>query len=265
MAGLGGAAAVVGPRRIVDRVTRDCGPQAPAVADAGWTLERTTLTSRFVEMPVGYVVATPPAWKGEAAVICLPGRGSGAATITDGYRLHDRVAATVGAAFALVAVDGGESYWHRRANGEDRLSMLLTELIPSIRAERGLMARGIWGWSMGGYGALRAAIERPGQFRAVATSGAALWRDPSQTAAGAFDDADDWARNDIYSRLDRLTPPMFIACGASDPFIGANRALAAGRANGTQTDFTAGCHGAPYWTRIASAQAVFLRDSVVIA
>jgi S-formylglutathione hydrolase FrmB len=263
LAATGAATAVyVGPRRIVDRLTRDCGPEPAPVPDAGWTVETKTLASRFVTTPVGYIVAEPPRWKGGPAVICLPGRGSTATTIIEGYRLHDRVAAAAGPAFALVAVDGGESYWHRRADGEDRLSMLLAELIPQIRSQRGLVARGLWGWSMGGYGALRAAIERPREFRAVATSGAALWQSPGETAPGAFDDTDDYARNDIYSRVARLTPPMFIACGASDPFVGANKALAAARPDRTQTDFTAGCHGTPYWTRLAGRQATFLRDAL---
>ncbi len=47
-----------------------------------------------------------------------------------------------GPAFALVAVDGGE----------DRLSMLLAELIPQIRSQRSRVGRGLWGWSMGGSG-----------------------------------------------------------------------------------------------------------------
>jgi pimeloyl-ACP methyl ester carboxylesterase len=256
-----GAAVYLGPRRIVDRLTRDCGPEPAPVPDAGWTVATNTLKSRFVQAPVGYVVAEPPGWRGGPAVVCLPGRGSTPTTIFDGYRLHDRVAAAAGPAFALVAVDGGESYWHRRADGEDRLSMLLTELIPQIRSQRGLVARGLWGWSMGGYGALRAAVERPGEFRAVATSGAALWQSPSESAPGAFDNAADYARNDIYPRVAQLTPRLFIACGASDPFIAANRALAAGLPR-TQTDFTAGCHGTPYWTRVAGHQATFIRDAL---
>ena len=34
--------------------------------------------------------------------------------------------------FAVVAVDGGGSYWHKRASGEDAGAMVLDELIPML-------------------------------------------------------------------------------------------------------------------------------------
>ena len=34
--------------------------------------------------------------------------------------------------FAVVAVDGGGSYWHKRASGEDSGAMVLDELIPML-------------------------------------------------------------------------------------------------------------------------------------
>ncbi len=53
------------------------------------------------------------------------------------------------------AVDGGNGWWHRRADGEDSGSMVLNEFLPML-ANKGLDTRRVSfiGWSMGGYGAL---------------------------------------------------------------------------------------------------------------
>ena len=34
--------------------------------------------------------------------------------------------------FAVVSVDGGDTYWHRRASGADSDAMVLTELLPML-------------------------------------------------------------------------------------------------------------------------------------
>ena len=120
-----------------------------------------------------YGVATPgelarmrqaPNWKAPVCY-CLPGRGRGQREVLEGgLRLGDFAAqafAERGAApFVLVAVRGGDTYWHRRASGEDALAMLLDELIPYCRRSLRLgdaAGEALMGWSMGGYGALRAA------------------------------------------------------------------------------------------------------------
>src|SRR5947199_301181 len=56
--------------------------------------------------------------------------------------------------FALAAVDGGrDTYWHRRADGDDPQAMLLEEFLPML-TKQGLRTDsfGVTGWSMGGYG-----------------------------------------------------------------------------------------------------------------
>ena len=68
----------------------------------------------------------------------------------------------------LVAVRGGDTYWHPRASGEDALAMLLDEFIPYCRRELrlgGAAGEAVMGWSMGGYGALLAAESRPRGFQ----------------------------------------------------------------------------------------------------
>jgi pimeloyl-ACP methyl ester carboxylesterase len=235
------------------------------VRRSDWVVARRKLISEHVAGPVQYAIARPLQSVGAPTpgVICLPGRGDVAATIVDSYRIQDIVQATVGPRFAIVAVDGGSSYWHARVNGEDRLTMLLNELLPRLREENlGTHGAGVglWGWSMGGYGALRAMVEAPDTFDVAATGGAALWTGSANTAPGAFDDADDYDRNDIFTRVDRLKAPLFIACGASDVFVDANRSLVKRLPTPARTDFSAGCHNNDYWRRIAVEQAKFLAD-----
>ena len=55
----------------------------------------------------------------------------------------------------------------------------------------------IGGISMGGFGAYDIARLNPGRFCAVAGHSPALWRTGGETAPGAFDDAEDFARHDV--------------------------------------------------------------------
>lgn len=50
---------------------------------------------------------------------------------------------------------------------------------------------------MGGFGALNLARLEPGRFCAVGADSPALWTAAEETAAGAFDDAEDFAANDV--------------------------------------------------------------------
>src|SRR6185312_15644362 len=85
----------------------------------------------------------------------------------------------------LPVVDGGESYWHARTDGEDRMVMLETEFLPLLEREFGLGGAGrvIAGWSMGGYGALLAAGRDPGGWSGVAVASPAVW--PTFAPAGS--------------------------------------------------------------------------------
>lgn len=65
-------------------------------------------------------------------VIALHGKGSDASTVMAGG-VEQGLAQAVNAGlppFAVVAVDGGGSYWHKRNSGEDSGAMVLDELIP---------------------------------------------------------------------------------------------------------------------------------------
>ena len=105
-----------------------------------------------------WAIARPP---GQTAplrpIIALHGKGQDAAGVMAGG-VENGLAQAVDAGIppvAVVAVDGGGSYWHNRASGEDSGAMVLNELIPML-GEQGLDTSRVafLGWSMGGYGAL---------------------------------------------------------------------------------------------------------------
>jgi S-formylglutathione hydrolase FrmB len=124
---------------------------------------------------------------------------------------------------------GGHSYYHDRRDGP-WASMVLREAIPDtvhrFRTHAGRIAIG--GESMGGYGALHIASLRPGEFCAVAGHSAALWLTAGQTAPGAFDDAADYARNDVFAAVRRGAYNhlrVWIDGGTADPFRPADAAF----------------------------------------
>lgn len=130
----------------------------------------------------------------------------------------------------VVLLNGGaHSYYHDRRDGP-WASMILREAIPdALRRFRTDGKRiAIGGESMGGYGALHIASLRPAEFCAVGGHSAALWLSAARTAPGAFDDAADYARNDVFAAarhgaFDHL--PVWIDGGTSDPFRAADAAF----------------------------------------
>jgi predicted esterase len=104
----------------------------------------------------------------------------------------------------VVLLNGGaHSYYHDRRDGRFG-SMILDEAIPDavrrLGTKPGRIAIG--GISMGGYGALHLAALRPREFCAVGGHSAALWESGGASAPGAFDDASDFARNDVFHDAD---------------------------------------------------------------
>ena len=142
------------------------------------TYEDGTLPSQYLAEPAAYSVAYPPGVRsGSAAAlaampvcICLPGRGRAPGELLQGHlRFGDYVAdgiETRGVTpFAVAAVQASDTYWHRREGGDDAMAMLFEEFIPFVRHDLGLGGPlAIIGWSMGGYGALRAAELHPRRF-----------------------------------------------------------------------------------------------------
>jgi len=238
------------------------------IGGGGSSVREYELESRFVDEPVPYAIAWPPgAEPGDPLPVCfaLPGRGGGPPM---GFASHVAAAVRRGDSppYAVVGVDGGISYWHERASGEDRLSMLLKEVIP-LCAHRhklggGGRKRAIIGWSMGGYGALLAAETRPDLFAAVAAASPAVWTSYDAMMLGpqdAFDSAADFAAHDVIGHAGRLAGlDLRVDCGTSDPFYGYVTYLQAALPDSGDCRFSAGGHEQSYWSRVAPAEARFI-------
>ena len=234
----------------------------------GSTARRGVATSWTRALPPGADPGRPRTAAGAPLPLCvvLHGKGGSHLDLTRiGYHqvLADAVAAGV-PPFALVCVDGGNRYWHRRAAGDDSGAMVTDELLPRLAA-RGLAAGrtdriAFLGWSMGGYGSLLLAGRRgPAGTAAVVAASPALWQRPQDSAPGAFDDRADYLRNDVWSRRDVLSRiPLRIDCGNSDPFISATRAFVAGLRPAPSGGFGPGKHNEAYWHRAAPAELAFV-------
>jgi S-formylglutathione hydrolase FrmB len=155
----------------------------------------------------------------------------------------------------VVLVNGGRHSWYHDRRDGKWASMILDEAIPD--AVRRFHARAdriaIGGISMGGYGALHLAALRPHEFCAVGGHSAALYESFGASAPVAFDDAADFARNDVFKaarrgRLDHL--PVWIDVGVDDPFFDADTVFVSLlQARGVQVSYHAwaGGHTASYW------------------
>lgn len=197
-------------------------------------------------------------------VIALGGRDATIDDALDNVGLARFLAAS-GANLALLVVDGGSSYYHRRRDGSDVGAVVLNELVPMV-GTRGIdVGRpGFYGWSMGGYGALLLASRRRRlglPVAAVAVSSAALWRNAGDSAAGAFDDAADFDRNDVFARIaDFRGVPLRVDCGLDDPFYQGDKRFAV--LSGAEAHFGAGAHDDAFWSRVFPAQLAWLNRHV---
>ncbi|HEU4360898.1 MAG TPA: alpha/beta hydrolase-fold protein [Mycobacterium sp.] len=240
-------------------------PPAPAVP---------TMTSgSFVSAARGgistnWAIARPP---GQTAtlrpVIALHGKGSDAATVMAGG-VEQGLAQAVDAGlppFAVVAVDGGGSYWHRRASGEDSGAMVLDELLPLL-GEHGLDTSRVafLGWSMGGYGALLLGGRLGGdRTAAICAVSPALWLSAGAAAPGAFDGADDFAANSVFGMPALASIPIRVDCGNGDPFYGATRQFIAQLPNPPAGGFSPGGHDASFWSAQLPAELTWLAPLLV--
>jgi pimeloyl-ACP methyl ester carboxylesterase len=225
-------------------------PPSDAVQSSG------TFASRAMGRAVAWTVSVPAHGVAPGAVIfCLHAKGGDHRMAFDDIRVPD-MAAAIGLHVAVAGVDGGaDSYWHRRADGTDALAMVLNEFVPMVRARLGVMPQALMGWSMGGYGSLLVAERAAGQFRAVAPAGPALWRQPGETAPGAFDSASDYQANDVFAGVEKLRDAhVAIACGLSDPFYPAARSLAERMDFPHDEFFKPGQHNGGFWRSVARRQ-----------
>lgn len=200
-----------------------------------------------------WAIARPPGQTGALyPVIALHGKGADAAQVMAGgveQGLAQAVAAGI-PPFAVVAVDGGGSYWHKRTSGEDSGAMVLDELIPMLGTMGLDTSRvGFLGWSMGGYGALLLGARLgPARTKAICAVSPALWTSSGAAAPGAFDGPDDYAANSVWGLPELGSIPIRIDCGTSDPFSSATEQFIAQLPTAPAGGFSPGGHDGGFWS-----------------
>ena len=242
-------------------------------ASSDGTVVYRTFHSAVLGRSVDYGIALPRGVALGTALpvcFCLPGRGGGPGSIlgaglTMAHFLDGVVHGPV-RPFALAAVAGGQSYWHRRASGEDEMAMLVEEFIPlcarryhlgGSRARRAAM-----GWSMGGYGVLLAAETYPRLFSAVVATAPAVWptyQDMMNGPGDVLDSPFDFAAHDVIGHAQRLAgTPLLIECGTADPFYPFVRDLCRVLPAGAHYKFSSGTHANAYWRGLEPAPLSFI-------
>ena len=142
------------------------------------------------ELPVKVVVPRRAPGEKRKLVVFLHGRGSNERSYLYEEMFKALAREDGNAPIFAFPRGGSSSYWHDRADGEWG-SYVLDEVIPTLRDRFRVSKRlvAIGGISMGGYGAFHLAAREPQTFCAVGGHSAAVWRDPADSAEGAFDDA----------------------------------------------------------------------------
>jgi S-formylglutathione hydrolase FrmB len=237
-------------------------------------LIETTVASRAVGRTLPLTILVPPgAERGPRRPLLVLLHGHGGDERSFLARPIGEALARAGSRAPIVAMpDGGDgSYWHDRRDGAWG-RYVVEEVIPqAVRRARADARRvGIGGISMGGFGAYDLARLHPGRFCAVGGHSPALWRTGGETAAGAFDDAADFARHDLVAvaEADReafRAQSLWLDAGDRDPFRPGDLAfVAALRAAGAQLTVRTwpGGHDDDYWDRRFDAYMRFYVDAL---
>jgi S-formylglutathione hydrolase FrmB len=270
-----------------------CGAAPPPPPGPGPVRETVTFWSSYRKQMVRMVTlipqsaavrpaqGAPPSAAARGAglevVIALHGLGGNAVSAAD---LYAPAMTQAGARFAVVAADGGSTYWHKRADGDDPLGMVVHEILPRAAAHGLAVERiGIIGYSMGGYGALllaeRLSADGPRPTAATAASAAAAavaaaspaiftsYQDASSADSRSFAGPAEFARYDVLAGLAALRRvPAWVSCGSDDPFEAATELARdrLGRLTGRPVagGITSGCHDDAFWARTAPSALEFL-------
>ncbi|MBB4137811.1 alpha/beta hydrolase [Gordonia humi] len=166
--------------------------------------------------------------------------------------------------FAVACVDVDRNYFHLRTDGADGAAMIIDEFMPMLDNDPDLDLRtdriGLFGWSMGGYGALRiGAILGPRRVAAIAVGSPALWADPAQFPPRAFDSLADYRANSLFGQQPAFANiPLMISVGTSDQFYMYTRQWAADLHPPAAFATSPGGHTNRFWRSVLPDQVAFL-------
>jgi enterochelin esterase-like enzyme len=226
----------------------------PAAAAAPTYLTGSFISAARGGIETNWAIARPPGHtQALRPVIALHGRGGNATAVMD-LGVPDGLAHVVNAGsapFAVVSVDGGDTYWHGRASGADSGAMVLTELLPLL-ATHGLDTSRVafMGWSMGGYGALLLGARLgPARTAGICAVSPALWTSYLAADDGAFDSSADWANNTVFGQPALASIPIRVDCGTGDRFYAAARQFVAQLRKPVSGSFSPGGHDVAFWRR----------------
>jgi hypothetical protein len=270
------------------RLDGACGSPPPVPAGALPTARSMTFYSAYRHRVVTMVTLIPagaPAGGRLGVVVGLHGADSDGAHFAS--QLRPAMTAARISRLAAVTVDGGNTYWHTRSDGDDPVGMIMHEVLPRLAAAGFLTSRiAIVGESMGGYGALLLAELLSGQglaavapvapvapVAAVAALSPAIfasYADAMAASRTSFDSPADFARNDVISRAIALRAvPTWIGCGADDPFEPAashmRSRLTTITGHAPTGGILPGCHDDAFWARNLPAALRFLADRGFLA
>lgn len=248
-------------------------PAVPGTTTAPAPLTVVTRTGEFVSafrpgVPTRWSLATPDIGGQQPHLlpmaVFLHGLGGSHSLLLDGLAADEFLQRHLDEGrppLAIAAVDGGDTWWHARADGSDTQAMLVKEFVPFL-GEQGfdLGGIGLVGISMGGFGALLLASQGklPG-LRAVAALSPAVWRRYDQRMESAFDSPADFAAHDIFALRPRLAAvPKRIDCGTEDELFATVLDYVSDLPGRVEGGFRPGGHDLAYWRSILPDVLAFL-------
>ncbi len=254
----------------LDRLLGACG-SAPPVAGPLPALHAISFRSAYRRRIVQMITIVPAGVRPDGLRVVIALHGSGSDSEGLAAQVRPSLARSKVRDFAVICVDGGDTYWHRRADGDDPAGMIRHEVLPRAAAAGLRTDRfGITGLSMGGYGALLLGEQFSPDVVAVAALSPAIfasYADAQAANPGAFDSAADFAGNNVFTGLAALRRvPTWVACGADDPFEPTvarfRAALAAKTGHSVPGGQPPGCHDDAFWLRNMPAALQFISAHV---
>jgi putative tributyrin esterase len=182
--------------------------------------------------------------------------------------------------FVLVFPDAANSWYSDAADGSapyERwfIEELMPHVLGSYRVRDGRDSTGVIGLSMGGFGAVKLALQYPALFGAAASHSGSLLKARQPEHHPVFGDARTHPghrrRNDPFwlaewRQDDPLFPALYLDCGREDDLLEASREFHDHLTRlGIPHDYheRPGYHTWPYWNRAAKSSLEFMASKLV--